>query len=106
MLLLLLLLRLRRFFTTAAATAATTPPIATGTALALRLLLLLRLRLFLLLLLLLRTLRAFTARRTLIASSPFARRALSGRTALFLATFLPRPLLEFLHLSLHELARL
>ena len=103
MLLLLLLLRLRRFFTTTAATAATTPAIATRTALALRLLLLLRLRLFLLLL---RTLRAFTARRTLIASSPFARRALSGRTALFLATFLPRPLLEFLHLSLHELARL
>jgi len=103
LLLLLLLLRLRRFFTTTAATAATTPAIATRTALALRLLLLLRLRLFLLLL---RTLRAFTARRTLIASSPFARRALSGRTALFLATFLPRPLLEFLHLSLHELARL
>jgi hypothetical protein len=108
----LLLLR-RRFFTAGTATAAaTTSAIAAGTALTLRLRLLrllLRLRLFLLLLLLrltLRALSAFSARGTLIASSAFARRTLSGRTALFIAAFLPRPLLEFLHLPLHELPRL
>ena len=103
---LLLLLGLRRSFPTGATAAATTASaIAARRALTLRLLLLLlRLRLFLLLLLL-RTLRTFAARGAAIAS-PLARWPLSGRTALFLAAFLPGPLLELLHFPLHELARL
>lgn len=104
----MLLLRLRTF-TAAATTATTTPAASTRRAFALWLLLLrLRLRLLLLLLLLL-ALRTFSAWRALVASSAFttlARRALSGRTAFFLAPLLARPLLELLHLPLHELPRL
>jgi hypothetical protein len=103
----LLLLRLRRSLTAATASAATTSAAAARRALTLRLLrlwlLLLRLRLLLL------ALRTFSARWTLIASSALsalARRSLSGRTALFVALFPARPLLELLDLPLHELARL
>jgi hypothetical protein len=102
---LLLLLRLCRTFAagcTGARSAATPAPAATRRALALRLWRLRLLRLLLLLLLLLRTLRTSGA---LIASA-LARRPLSRRTPLFLALFLPRPLLELLHLPLHELALL
>lgn len=107
----MLLLWLRRTFpaatTSTAATATSTA--ATRRALALRLLrLLLRLRL-LLGLLLLRALRTFSARWALVAPSAFttlARWTLSRRTAFFLALLLACPLLELLHLPLHELPRL
>jgi len=106
---LLLLLRLRRTFT-ATAPATTTSAAATRSALTLRLLrLLLWLRLLLLLSLLLLALRTFSAWRALVAASAFtalARRALSRRTAFFLAPLLAGPLLELLHLPLHELPRL
>jgi hypothetical protein len=109
-LLLLLLCWLGRTFTatTAGTAATTTSAAATRRALALRLLLL-RLRLRLLLLLLLIALRTFAAWRSLIAASTFAtfaRRTLSRRTALFFSLLLARPLLELLHLPLHELPRL
>lgn len=110
MLLLRLLLRLRRTFTAATTTAATaTPAAATRPALTLRLLLLLLRLCLLLLLLLLRALRTVSARRALVAASAFtalARRTLSRRTAFFFAPLLAGPLLELLHLALHELPRL